>query len=392
MSVKTSKLMKIVYIAPAPIPSRSANSIHVLLQCKALIKFSNDIVLYTKRTVRKKSKMKETLMDAYGIDTGSLRLVTTWNMLDKFNTIQIALLAIIHLLINKWPDIIISRNLYASFVIVIIYRKPILFETHQLEYGFRKYLQNKIIRSKHTTTILISEELKKLIIEHHKLFKLKNIVLHDAAQDGVEPISRDMRRNLLYEVYPKLSNNWDGICGYFGHLYSGRGIEQIAEMANKRPNVLFLIFGGNQEDVDAKKRLNRNDNMIYMGHVPHSNSQYLMKLFDILLMPYQKKVSIGVKGHDTGRWMSPMKMFEYMATGVPIISSNLTVLREILKNNINALLVSPDNSDEWVLAIDKLIQDKAFSEKIGMQSHKDYKNLYTWSRRAKCIVDINPLQ
>ena len=52
-----------------------------------------------------------------------------------------------------------------------------------------------------------------------------------------------------------------------------------------------------------------------------------MLAVDILIMPYQKNVAIGAKGHDTARWMSPMKMFEYMASGNPIISSNLAALK-----------------------------------------------------------------
>lgn len=380
--------MKIVYIAPSVIPARSANSIHVLQQCKALAVFSNNVVLYSKRTICKQGQLIDKIMDTYGVDTGSLNIVTFWNKIDKFATLQIAFFSIFHLLINKRPDIIISRNLYASFFLAIL-RKPLLFETHQLEYGFRKYLQKKILSSKHTTTILISHELKKILIKHHNAVPVKSIVLPDAARDGITPISSSLRRKSLYEIYPDLEREWIGVCGYFGHLYSGRGIEIIEKIAFKRPNILFLIFGGNQDEIKNKEKLNQQSNLVYMGFVPHLRAQHLMKLFDILLMPYQKNVSIGIKGHDTAKWMSPMKMFEYMATGVPIVSSNLTVLREVLINNVNALLVSHDNVDEWINAIDKLIEDKELAKKIGAQSHKDYNNLYTWSQRAKRIIDAN---
>ena len=90
-------------------------------------------------------------------------------------------------------------------------------------------------------------------------------------------------------------------------------------------------------------------------------------------MPYQTKVSIGSKGHDTGRWMSPMKMFEYMAAGVPIISSDLPVLREILRNEENALLVSPSKHKEWCMALDRLSNDPVLAESIGKCAYSDYK-------------------
>ena len=105
-------------------------------------------------------------------------------------------------------------------------------------------------------------------------------------------------------------------------------------------------------------------------------------------MPYQAKVSIGVKGHDTGRWMSPMKMFEYMAAGVPVISSDLAVLREILINEKNALLVSPSDPTKWCEALDLLINEAGLSKSIGTQAHMDYLQKYTWGIRARAILSL----
>ena len=58
-------------------------------------------------------------------------------------------------------------------------------------------------------------------------------------------------------------------------------------------------------------------------------------------MPYQTKVSINSDNFndDISQFISPLKMFEYLATGIPIISSDLKVLREILKDQKNSLLV-----------------------------------------------------
>ena len=98
-----------------------------------------------------------------------------------------------------------------------------------------------------------------------------------------------------------------------------------------------------------------------------------MRMVDILLMPYQSKVSIGVKGHDTSRWMSPMKMFEYLASGVPLISSNLPVLKEVLKHKVNSLLVNPSNTSEWLEAINSLEKDQKLANDISRNAHKIYK-------------------
>ena len=110
-----------------------------------------------------------------------------------------------------------------------------------------------------------------------------------------------------------------------------------------------------------------------------------MQAVDILLMPYQKKVSIGQKNHDTSGWMSPLKMFEYMSSNTAIISSNHDVLKEVLNTN-NAILCDYNNKDDWIKAIEKLENDKNFAKKISENAYKDFIENYTWNKRAKKII------
>jgi glycosyltransferase involved in cell wall biosynthesis len=109
---------------------------------------------------------------------------------------------------------------------------------------------------------------------------------------------------------------------------------------------------------------------------------------DVLLMPYQANVSIGLRGHDTARWMSPMKMFEYLGSGVPIISSDLPALREVLTDGRNALLVAPDDRDAWLGALDRLVSDPELAGRLGAQGHSDYLERFTWDTRAKQLLDL----
>jgi glycosyltransferase involved in cell wall biosynthesis len=105
-------------------------------------------------------------------------------------------------------------------------------------------------------------------------------------------------------------------------------------------------------------------------------------------MPYQSRVSIGSGEHDTAQWMSPMKMFEYLGSGVPIISSDLPVLREILSHECNALLVPPADIDAWLAALDRLTTDVTLAERIGERGHADYLERHTWDHRANRLLAI----
>ena len=113
-----------------------------------------------------------------------------------------------------------------------------------------------------------------------------------------------------------------------------------------------------------------------------------MSMMDVLLMPYQKSVSVGLKGVDTAKWMSPMKMFEYMSTGKPVISSNLSVLREILKDNENCLLVKPDDIKNWSEALKRIIKDKLLADKLGNNAYNQYQIKHTWKKRAEDILRL----
>ena len=293
------------------------------------------------------------------------------------------------LLLKYKDDIIISRNLYAAFLLSVIFRRKLLFETHQLEFGLRKFIQRSVVKQMSVKTVVISRKLKTLLGSHLSIDPSSWHVLHDAAPSGIVRLNPNERRNKLYNILPIADTKWSAVCGYFGQLYMGRGIEVIEELARLKPDVLFLVYGGNESEVKLRKHKNNNlDNLFFGGHLPHSDIQLIMKSVDILLMPYQRSVSIGLPKHDTARWMSPMKMFEYMASGVPVVSSDLPVLREVLRDKENSLLVLPDDISAWLASINRLIDNPYFADEIGRKAHAEYQSIYTWSKRAKYLLKL----
>ena len=171
--------------------------------------------------------------------------------------------------------------------------------------------------------------------------------------------------------------------GYVGHLYKGRGIDIIIECANKLNNVDFHVVGGSEKDIEYWKHIS-NDKVHFHGFVPPSLVNKYINSFDILLAPYQNSVSVfGGKG-DTSKYMSPLKIFEYMSSGKTIIVSDLPVLREVL-NDQNSVIVQPDNIDEWVLAIKHCLSE-SFRKKLSKQVIEDFKQ-YTWFNRANNILN-----
>lgn len=77
-----------------------------------------------------------------------------------------------------------------------------------------------------------------------------------------------------------------------------------------------------------------------------------------------------------------------MASGKPIIASDLPVIREVLSNRQNALLCDPDQPDEWAEAI-RFCQDH-YEERaaLGNQAREDFKASYSWKQRAERLKSL----
>ena len=194
-----------------------------------------------------------------------------------------------------------------------------------------------------------------------------------------------MIKDLQVKMFDDLAE-YTNIVGYFGSLYPGRGIDIIEGMAKRMPESLFVVFGPPSQNLDFERRVNKaHSNVRFYGFVSHKVIHRNMSECDFLLMPYQKTVSIGLSGSDTSKWMSPMKMFEYMAAARPIISSDLPVLREVLTDKVNALLVTPDNIQKWVEATCSLRDDSSLRDHLAYNARLDYESKYNWSTRASVI-------
>ena len=109
---------------------------------------------------------------------------------------------------------------------------------------------------------------------------------------------------------------------------------------------------------------------------------------DALLLPAQKRTTVLGKGNISD-WMSPLKLFEYMAVGKPIIASDLDVLQEVLIDGVNSILVSADNVDKWVVALKKIEENPILAKQLGINARECLINEYSWDQRASRVLLVN---
>jgi glycosyltransferase involved in cell wall biosynthesis len=173
--------------------------------------------------------------------------------------------------------------------------------------------------------------------------------------------------------------------GYVGHLYPGRGAELILELARRIPEATFHFVGGTNDDIGRLKK-QAPTNAIFHGHVPHSETARYYQSFDAALAPYQRRVAVHGGAGDTSAFMSPLKIFEYMAFAKPILCSDHAVLQEVLVDGETAVLLQPDDIEAWEKALRRLMTDPAFAKRLGKLAQTRFKQFYTWQARCKRIV------
>ena len=174
-----------------------------------------------------------------------------------------------------------------------------------------------------------------------------------------------------------------------GSLYDGRGIDIILKLSKSNPDLIFTIVGKKKNDKIRNINLNKYKNLKILNFVDYSKIPNLLSTFDVLLMPYKKNVFVKAKNLNTADYCSPLKMFDYLAAGKLIISSKLSGINEILKNNTNSIIVEDDDILSWEKAINNVKKLKITSiNRISNNAYNTSKK-NTWIKRVNKIFNIS---
>ena len=101
-------------------------------------------------------------------------------------------------------------------------------------------------------------------------------------------------------------------------------------------------------------------------------------------MPYANNVSVRSNNLNTADYCSPLKMFDYLASGKIIVSSKLDGICEVLKHKKNSIIVKNYNIRNWIDVFENILKKKYPLKKIQKNAFLTSKN-YTWEKRARAI-------
>jgi glycosyltransferase involved in cell wall biosynthesis len=170
------------------------------------------------------------------------------------------------------------------------------------------------------------------------------------------------------------------IVAYTGSLLPGKGVDVLVKCASRLPGVSFIIVGGREDQIRNLKQQVRYNNVIFAGYVEPAQIPAYQSAADILVLP-------NTKGGVIDDVTSPMKLFEYMASGRPIIATNVPSLMEILSNDYNALICQAGDDVELSEKIDQLCKSPTVGERLVKNAIKDIEK-YTWDARAEHLSEL----
>jgi glycosyltransferase involved in cell wall biosynthesis len=164
------------------------------------------------------------------------------------------------------------------------------------------------------------------------------------------------------------------IAMYIGRLDGWKGVETLLEASSLLADlVTVVIIGG--EPAQIKTLSAQYPQVTFLGSRPYRELSDHMAAADVLILPNTGKNEI------SKTFTSPLKLFAYMASGVPIVASDLPSLREVLDED-SATLVRPDSPEALASGIRRALVDGATQAARALALVQ----AYTWHRRAERIL------
>jgi len=159
------------------------------------------------------------------------------------------------------------------------------------------------------------------------------------------------------------------------------------QLGEEFPQTSFVWVGGRPEDVKtwaARATAQALANVTFTSFVPNEYIPHYQSAADVLLMPYQRKVATSSGGNTAGI-CSPMKMFEYMAAGRAILTSDLPVLHEVLDATM-AVFCPSENIEVWASALGRLLADERQRQALGQHARQVVQQ-YSWIERCRRALE-----
>lgn len=378
--------MRIHYLSDIYFGEKNAGTTHTLEIYQELAK-SHEVHL-----ICQKPKNKISLPHRFYIPTFGTSHILRMLMLNILFWIMYP----IYFLRHKRPDVFYQRfdgSLFLSPALLFskLFKTPLVMEVNGLmldEISMRKVPKTylSLIKFSERTYYRNSSEL--IVVTQG--IKDEIIKMYDIPANKVSVVNNGVDTNKFRPMddvsglRKELGLEDKQIVAFIGIFVEWQGLEQLIESApsviDTRPDTVFLLVGdGPLKDklVSKAEETGRNQHFLFTGFVPYEKVPSFINMSDVCVVP-KKPLKSGY---------SPLKLYEYMACGKPIIATR-TGGFEILENAHAGILIDPRDSSEFSTAILRLLQDRDLRTEMGENGRKYAVENCSWDSIARRVEQI----
>lgn len=358
--------MKIAYLANVRFPTERAHSIQISNMCESFSHEGCEVSLFVNRRVSDNEKDSNVSYKVLRLQHGFFipKLKISYYLSEL-------LFAISFLFSNQQKnfDVIYSRHEWIVwFLSLFLPSQKLVWESHEAKLNFpAQKLLNKGIK-----TVVISEG----IFDEYIKFGIapqQLLVSHDAIDGSflgaVE--SKDVARTRLGLPLEQK------IVMYIGGFDGWKGVETFFAAAALLPEIAFVAIGGSSEQ--TKHFSEKYPNVNFLGQHPYADLKNNQQAADVLVVPNSNKIKL------SSHYTSPLKLFAHMASGIPLVLSNIPSIRRITGDS-HVTLVEPDNPRALAAGIVSVF-DSLGAKIASAQQMVTLARKYTWNERAKRILN-----
>jgi glycosyltransferase involved in cell wall biosynthesis len=375
--------MKLFYIANSRIPTEKAHGIQIMSMCHAFSLAGHEVTLILPR---RRNSIKGNAFEYYEIknnfkilylptfDLVGFGKVGFWIELTTFSV------SVLFYLLFKKGSFYYTRD---EWIVALLsfFGKEVVWETHTKKSNFL----TKYALSKSQKIITLTGASKDYYKQNFFVPNEKILVSPDGVDlekfsrvQGVEELKKQLKIDSGVKVV--------GYIGKYKTMAETKGVDGLisafAQVLVEVPGSVLLIVGLNDDEFTEVRKFCEDSDIfeehrVLVGHVRFADIPTYMKICDVLVMNYPNT-------DHYARFMSPLKLFEYMASGVPVVSSDLPSIREVLRRD-NSVLVSPDSPGSLAVGIKSILTDKVLADTLAKEALSEAEE-YSWLKRAERII------
>ncbi|WP_342749119.1 glycosyltransferase family 4 protein [Tychonema bourrellyi] len=251
---------------------------------------------------------------------------------------------------------------------------PAIYEQHHHE---SKQFEPEIVRNPlFQISVTVADTVRDSMIQNG-MPPEKVIMLHNGFNQLF--LARQRAETIIWRQ-KLLGDGREHLAVYAGGLYPFKGVDMLVDVAGELPEVQFAIAGGDLSQVTTYQQLAKDkqvNNIKFLGYLPQNQLASLLQAADVLTHPHCLT--------EAATFTSPLKFFDYMASGTPIVATEIPSLLEFKSGNIAATWCTPDNPYQFAQSIQASLTK--YPRKVeGYAETMDFVKQFSWENRIERIL------